>query len=84
MHGYQRKFFVAAIDLCKAFDSESWDSLWQFLRFRGMPDALISLLSAVYTGTESAIRCGSSFCELSLYIPVWIKVGRSSKTLILV
>ena len=73
MHKYQRKFFVAYIDLCKAFDSVDRDSLWQLLRFRGIPDALINLLSALYTGTESAVRCGSS---LSDFFPVDTGVGQ--------
>ena len=73
MHEYRRKFFVAYIDLCKAFDSVNRDSLWQLLRFRGIPDALITLLSALYTGTESAIKCGSS---LSDFFPVDTGVGQ--------
>ena len=60
MNKYQRKFLVAYIDLCKAFNSVDRDYLSQLLCFHGIPDALINLLSALYTGTKSAVRCVSS------------------------
>ena len=47
--------------------------MWQLLHFRGIPDALVSPLSALYTGTESAIRCERS---LSDFVPVDTGVGQ--------
>ena len=61
------------IDLCKAFNSVERDSLWQFLCFREIPDALINLLSALYTGTKSVVKCGSS---LSYFFQVDTGVGQ--------
>jgi len=39
------------------FDSANWDALWRILGLRGVPPKLINLISELYSGTESAVRC---------------------------
>ena len=73
MREYRRRFFAAYIDLRKAFDSVDRDALWRLLRFRGVPQTLINLLFNLYSGTESAVRCGSSISE---FFPVSTGVGQ--------
>ena len=53
--------FAAYVDLCKAFDSVNRDALWRSLGLRGVPPKLIDLMSELYCGTESAVRCGGTF-----------------------
>ena len=48
---------AAYVDLCKAFDSVNRDVLWRILGLRGVPLKLINLISELYSGTESAVRC---------------------------
>ena len=50
---------AAYIDLRKAFDSVNRDALWRLLSQRGIPPKLISLLSALYSDTASAVKVGS-------------------------
>jgi len=52
------------IDLCKAFDSVKWDALERILGLREVPPKLINLMSEVYSGTESAVRCGDTISDL--------------------
>ena len=52
------------VDLCKAFDSVNWDALWRILGLRGVSPKLINLMSALYSGTESAVRCGGTISDL--------------------
>ena len=47
------------VDLCKAFDSVNRDAVWRILGLRGVPPKLIDLMSEQYSGTESAVRCGT-------------------------
>ena len=75
MHEYQRKFLVAYVDLCKAFESVNPDSLYHLFHFRGIQDTLISLLSALYTGAESTVRCGRCLSEV---FPIYTGVGQGS------
>ena len=42
----------------------NWDSLWRILGLRGVPPKLIDLLSELYSGTESAVRCGGTISDL--------------------
>ena len=55
---------VADVDLCKAFDSVNRNALWRNLGLRGVPRKLINLMSELYSGTESAVRCASSISDL--------------------
>ena len=73
MREYRNGFFAAYIDLRKAFDSVDRDALWRLLGFRGVPQTLINLLFKLYSGTESAVRCGS---EISEFFPVSTGVGQ--------
>ena len=55
---YDKTVLAAYIDFKKAFDSVSRDALWRLLELRGIPPRLVCLISALYTGTESAVKCG--------------------------
>ena len=55
---YQRGFIAAYVDFKKAFDSVDRRTLWDLLRRRGIPAGILSLISALYTDTESAIKSG--------------------------
>ena len=52
------------VDLCKTFNSVNRDSLWRILGLRGVPPKLINLMSGLYSGTESAVRCGGTISDL--------------------
>jgi len=56
---YDRAVIAAYIDFMKAFDSVSREALWKLLELRGIPPRLVSLISALYSGTESAVKCGA-------------------------
>ncbi|XP_069972956.1 uncharacterized protein [Penaeus vannamei] len=43
------------------------ESLWEILRLRGIPTRIIELIANLYTGTESAVKCGGG---LSSFFPV--------------
>ena len=55
---------AAHVDLCKAFDSVNRDAFWRILGLRGVPPKLINLMSELYPGTESAVRCGDTISDL--------------------
>ena len=40
------------------------DALWRILGLRGVPPKLIHLMSELYSGTESAVRCGGFISDL--------------------
>ena len=40
------------------------DALWKSLGLPGVPPKLIDLMSELYTGIESAVRCGDSISDL--------------------
>ena len=40
------------------------DALWRILGLRGVPPKLINLTSELYSGTESAVRCGGTISDL--------------------
>ena len=61
---FRQGLLAAYVDLCKAFDSVNQDALWRILGLRGMPPKLIDLMSELYSGTESAIRCGGTISDL--------------------
>ena len=37
---------------------------WKILGLRGVPPKLINLMSELYFGTESAVRCGNTISDL--------------------
>ena len=41
-----------------------WDALWRILGLCGVPPKLIDLMSELYSGTESAVRCGGTISDL--------------------
>ena len=61
---FRQRLLAAFVDLCKAFDSVNRDALWRILGLRGVPPKLINLMSKLYSGTESAVRCGGSISDL--------------------
>ena len=42
----------------------NWDALWRILGLHGVPPKLIDLMSELYSGTESAVRCGGRISDL--------------------
>ena len=40
------------------------NALWRILGLRGVPIKLINLMSELYFGTESAVRCGDTISDL--------------------
>ena len=55
---------AAYVDHCKAFDSVNPDVLWRILALGGIPPPkLVSLISGLYSGTESAVRCDGSILD---------------------
>ena len=55
---FRQGLLAAYVDLCKAFDSVIWDALWRILGLCVVQPKLIDLMSELYSGTESAVRCG--------------------------
>ncbi|KAG0726185.1 LINE-1 retrotransposable element ORF2 protein [Chionoecetes opilio] len=55
---------AAYVDLKKAFDSVHRESLWDLLRLRGIPARTIGLITGLYSGTESAVKCGAGVSSL--------------------
>ena len=49
---------AAYVDLKKAFDSVHQETLWDLLHLRGIPARIIVLLTGLYSGTVSAVKCG--------------------------
>ena len=46
------------------YDSVNRDVFWRILGLRGLPPKLINLMSKLYSGTESAVRCPGSIPDL--------------------
>ena len=61
---FRQGLLAAYVDLCKAFDSVNQDALWRILGLRGVPPKLINLMSDLYSGTESPVRCGDTISDL--------------------
>ena len=62
---FWQRLLAAFVDLCKAFDAMNRDAVWKILGLRGMPPKLINLMSELYSGTESAVRCGNTINDIS-------------------
>ena len=60
---------AAYVDIHKVFDSVNEDALWRMLGLSGVPPILINLISELYSGTESAVRCGGSISDLLPPLP---------------
>ena len=50
--------------ISEAFDSVNLDAHWRILGLRRVPPKLINLMSELYSGTESAVRCGGTISDL--------------------
>ncbi len=59
----RQNLFAAYVDLCKAFDSVHREALWRVLQFQGVPSKLVDLIAALYSGTESVVRCGGAISD---------------------
>ena len=61
---FRQGLLAAFVDLCKAFNAVNRDALWRILGLCGVPPKLIDLMSQLYSGTESAVRCGGTISDL--------------------
>ena len=61
---FRQGLHAAYVDLCKVFDSVNRDALWSILGLCGVPPKLINLTSELYSGTESAVRCGGTISDI--------------------
>ena len=64
---FRQGLLAAYVDLKKAFDSVHRGTLWDILRVRGIPARIIDLMTGLYSGTESAVKCGGG---ISSFFPV--------------
>ncbi|KAG0711023.1 Iron-sulfur protein NUBPL [Chionoecetes opilio] len=64
---FRQGMLAAYVDLKKAFDSVHRESLWDLLRLQGIPARTIGLITGLYSGTESAVKCGAG---VSSFFPV--------------
>ncbi|KAG0730593.1 Retrovirus-related Pol polyprotein from type-2 retrotransposable element R2DM [Chionoecetes opilio] len=64
---FRQGMLAANVDLKKAFDPVHRESLWDLLRLRGIPARTIDLITGLYSGTESAMKCGAG---VSSFFPV--------------
>ena len=46
------------------FDSVNRDVLWRILGLHAVPPKLINLMSELYSGTKSAVRCCGTISDL--------------------
>ena len=61
---FHQGLLTADVDLCKAFNSVNRDAVWRFLGLHGVPPKLINLISELYSGPKSAVRCGDTISDL--------------------
>ena len=54
---FQQRMPTGYVDLKAAFDSVHGEALWDLLCLRRVPAGIVSLLSGLYCGTESALTC---------------------------
>ena len=55
---------AAYVNLKKAFNSVHREALWDLLRLRGILAGIIGILSGLYSGTETSVKCGGSVSNL--------------------
>ena len=65
---FRQGLLAAYVDLWKAFDSVNRDALWRILGLRGVPPKLNNLIFELYSGTESAARCGGTISDLFPFV----------------
>ena len=61
---FRQRLLAASVDFCKAFDSVNRDALWRIIGLRQVPPKLINLMSELYSGAESGVRCGGTISDL--------------------
>ena len=61
---------AADVDLCKGYNSVNQDALWRILDLHGVPPKLTDLMSELYSGTESAVRCGDIVRSITFEFPI--------------
>ena len=57
---WQSSVYVNFIDFEKAFDSVHQDSLWQILRFYGIPNKIVKIIRSLYEDAECSVIDGGS------------------------
>ena len=71
---FQQGLLAIYVDLCKVFYSVNRDALWRILGFRRVPPKLINLMSELYSGTESTVRCGGTISDFFQLLLEFIRV----------
>ena len=66
---FRQGLLAAYVNLCKAFDAVNLEAIWKILGLCGVPSKLINLMSELYSGTESAVRCGDTISDLFPVVP---------------
>ena len=61
---FRQGLLASHVDQCTAFDSVNRDALWRILGLCGVPPKLFNLMSELYSGTQSAVRCGGTISDL--------------------
>ena len=51
------------------------DALWRILGLLGLPAKLVNLIYELYSGTESAVRCGDSISDISFPVVTGVRQG---------
>ena len=61
---FNQGMFTAYVYLRKVLNSVNWHNLWRILVLLGSPPKWIHLISELYSGTESLVRCCGSTSDL--------------------
>ena len=59
--GKNRKLYLAFVDLEKAFDRVPRNVLWWAMRVVGIPEWIVNLVQAMYSGARSSVRMNCSY-----------------------
>ena len=65
---FNQPLFTCFVDYTKAFDSVEHQQLWTAVREMGFPKRIVSLIEALYSEQQSAVRTdsGTTDCELAV------------------
>lgn len=69
-----KKLFLAVIDMAKAFDSISINAIINILRAKGLPDAMVNYLRAIYDSSETVID-HAGWCSARIHPTCGVKQG---------
>ena len=61
---FRQGMLAAYVDLKKAFDSVHRETLWDLLHLHGIPARITGLLTGLYSGTVSAVKCGGGVSSI--------------------